>query len=628
MGNYHWKQSNEKKNKYKEERKINLMKEETKQLNEIKEKSQNLFNYVYHCKECGEIPILYFSHFHFNVYCLNHKTLNIPIEEFYDFIIFSYECFMCKKSYQPNNIFYCYECNYYYCNNCNNRHLKEHNENHTCHVVNSDEKKIKCIYHHKNFIKFCLKCKMNLCELCDNHDNHYIEEFNSIYPLDDDIQNFYKIISNNLSIFDKKEEQYVDDYEYLGMYYLNRMNKKRKKNIINNLLVKSFNKNISNYNYIWNIKNILNNILEENPGAFDSEEINKEGIKYVNLVNSKDNKNNIENKILFKSMITEKNNVCSYYYIYCIKKLNNININNQLNLELIAIGGTNKNILLINCLNFKIYQIIENHEDTVYSLDQYKKDPNYLYSSSSDSTINIYKLDNNYKYRLIQKLRKAREKDGGEINKVIILSNKLLVSSDDMSITIWKSNNEKNKDINEEIINYEELYEIIINLPTFNLLEINPTIFVATQYNCFQLYSNNKNSFPLIGQLNKIKYHKYLGDSSNDLSKINDNIVCLGSNNCFYIISIIPLQILQKIIICSSTVYFLYITKENYIYCKGNQCILQYEIYNDENNNYIEIKEIGKFLNDYENLAILPLDDERVLYIEKQEYKIYLKLIA
>ena len=309
MGNYYCKQPNEKKNNYQEERKINLMKEETKQLNEIKEKSKNLFNYVYHCKECGEIPILYFSHFYFNIYCLNHKILNIPIEEFFNFIIFNYECFMCKESYQSNNIFYCYECNHYYCNNCNNRHLKEHNdnnENHIYHVVNSDEKKIICIYHHKKFNKFCLKCKMNLCELCDNHDNHYIEEFNSIYPLDDDIQNFYKIISNNLSIFDKKEEQYLDDYEYLGMYYLNRMNKKRKKNIINNLLVKSFNKNISNYNYIWNINNILNNILEENPGAFDSEKLNKEGIKYINLVNSKDNKNNIENKILFKSIITEK----------------------------------------------------------------------------------------------------------------------------------------------------------------------------------------------------------------------------------------------------------------------------------------------------------------------------------
>ena len=113
-------------------------------------------------------------------------------------------------------------------------------------------------------------------------------------------------------------------------------------------------------------------------------------------------------------------------------------MNNQQNLELIAISGTNKNILLINSLNFKIYQIIEEHEDTVYSLDQYKNDPNYLYSSSSDSTINIYKLDNNYKYKLIQKLRKAKEKDRGEINKVIILTNKLLVTNDDISITIWK----------------------------------------------------------------------------------------------------------------------------------------------------------------------------------------------
>ena len=131
--------------------------------------------------------------------------------------------------YQSNNIVFCYECNHFYCNNCNKNHLKEyndHNENHIHHVVNSDDKKIICTYHHKKFIKFCLKCKMNLCELCNKHDNHYIEEFNSIYPLDDDIQNFYNIISNNLSIFDKKEEHYVYNYVYSGICYLNRMRKK------------------------------------------------------------------------------------------------------------------------------------------------------------------------------------------------------------------------------------------------------------------------------------------------------------------------------------------------------------------------------------------------------------------
>ena len=60
----------------------------------------------------------------------------------------------------------------------------------------------------------------------------------------------------------------------------------------------------------------------------------------------------------------------------------------------------------------------------------------------------MYVLDKNYKYKLVQKLKKSEEKSAGEINKVIALSNKLLVSSDRRSITIWKSNNTEENKIN------------------------------------------------------------------------------------------------------------------------------------------------------------------------------------
>ena len=60
----------------------------------------------------------------------------------------------------------------------------------------------------------------------------------------------------------------------------------------------------------------------------------------------------------------------------------------------------------------------------------------------------MYVLDKNYKYKLVQKLKKSVEKSGDEINKVIALSNKLLVSSDHRSITICKSNNTQENKIN------------------------------------------------------------------------------------------------------------------------------------------------------------------------------------
>ena len=213
----------------------------------------------------------------------------------------------------------------------------------------------------------------------------------------------------------------------------------------------------------------------------------------------------------------------SYSTTWCMKKLNTIEINHKDKLELIAIGDSENNVILINLLNFQIYQIIHEHERTVYSLEQYKDDPNFLFSSSSDSFINVYILDKTYKYKLVQKLQKSEEFNGQEINKVIALSNRLLVSSDRRSITIWKSNNTE-----ENTINYEDYFEIVINEDTCHLLEVNPSIFVATQYSeggTFQVYKNDGKSFPLLGELKNTITH---GNSSNGLAKINDNLVCSG----------------------------------------------------------------------------------------------------
>ncbi len=77
---------------------------------------------------------------------------------------------------------------------------------------------------------------------------------------------------------------------------------------------------------------------------------------------------------------------------------------------------------------------------------------------------------------------------------------------------------------------------MVINRDTCHLLEVNPFIFVATQYtgNHFQVYKNDNNTFPLIGELTHIATH---GNSSNGLEKINDRIVCSNGNNEISIIS-------------------------------------------------------------------------------------------
>ena len=94
------------------------------EFNEKSESYQNKF-INYHCKNCKEIPLLNFSNDYLDIICSQHKVLNVPIDKFYDFIIFDYECSICKKIFEENNLFYCCECNKIYCDKCINIHNKD-----------------------------------------------------------------------------------------------------------------------------------------------------------------------------------------------------------------------------------------------------------------------------------------------------------------------------------------------------------------------------------------------------------------------------------------------------------------------------------------------------------------------
>jgi hypothetical protein len=170
-----------------------------------------------------------------------------------------------------------------------------------------------------------------------------------------------------------------------------------------------------------------------------------------------------------------------------------------------------------------------------------------------------------------------------------------------------------------------------------HLLEVNPTTFIATQYSHgghFQIYKNDGNLFPLIGELISIRCH---GSSSNGLAKINDKLVCSASdNNLLYIICIEPIQIIQKIQMDwekYTTIFYCYVTSDNYLYFKGEyQSIVQFKIITDEDNNFIELVNIGTYndniyFNNYEK-AILPFDDGRIFFVEEKVGQICYNLIT
>lgn len=122
------------------------------------------------------------------------------------------------------------------------------------------------------------------------------------------------------------------------------------------------------------------------------------------------------------------------------------------------------------------------------------------------------------------------------------------------------------------------------------------------------------------------------GYSSNGLSKINDKLVCSAGKYNLHIICVEPLQIIQKIHIHNSIIFFNYITKDNYMYIHGKDSIIQNKIIKDEDNNFVELIKNGKYSIDrfdsFNNESILPCDDGRIFVVISKNRHCYIQLIA
>ena len=158
-------------------------------------------------------------------------------------------------------------------------------------LTNIYEKNIICSLHNKLYDRFCLICKLNLCESCQNDYNHYTEVFNDIYPSEEDLIMFknlsvkiLKNIRNSRKMID--EENNEDEM----------INSNQENECINIklLFIESFSKEITNYNYINNINNIIRCTFQQNTYFKNI----KNDIKFIEM----NDINSIKNKLL-------KNNV-------------------------------------------------------------------------------------------------------------------------------------------------------------------------------------------------------------------------------------------------------------------------------------------------------------------------------
>ena len=127
-----------------------------------------------------------------------------------------------------NNIVqYCFRCNEYYCDKCLNTHNNDTNKSHN--IINVIDKNIKCKLHNKIYDKYCFKCKLNLCELCEMHKDHYVELFKDVYPSDEGMNHFNQIKKCILIDLEKKEKENYKSIELLNKEKDNKGKEKEEK---------------------------------------------------------------------------------------------------------------------------------------------------------------------------------------------------------------------------------------------------------------------------------------------------------------------------------------------------------------------------------------------------------------
>lgn len=457
-----------------------------------------------------------------------------------------------------------------------------------------------------------------------------------IFPECDNINTGYQKVIN---LFENKKVEIndieIDKYILLNLkiraveYFELKLLKKNKseKDIIKELIEKycSLEKK---YN---EVKKSLDDKLSDTGLPKQTNTNNNSFNDYVNdfqsILNDYNNKNVVTQQIEEKD---DENHITleNYSSIWCMLKLNPINYikdNQAVILNLVAIGMSGK-IVLINLSTMKQHKIIET-PSTVYSLTQLYNNSKYLFCSLSNGYIIVYVLKENNDYEEIQRLQKPEEYRHGEINKVIALSNGDLAGADRKSISIWKQKKDKNNNLIDE---FEFFKEISTDYDTCHLVEVNPNVFACALYTpkMIKIFNNNGNDYPLLGTINNVESH---GSNSNGMAKINENIFCsCGRYYYIYIISVEPIQLIQKIEINNSKSYnclsFLLFDPRGYIFTSYDSYIMQYKIITDEYNNFSELQLFDTIDNKYNgSKAIITTDDGKIFYqIESEKQRFFL----
>ena len=354
---------------------------------------------------------------------------------------------------------------------------------------------------------------------------------------------------------------------------------------INNDLVKKFeiseNKIEQMGNFIQNlIKNIenLKLLLNNNNNIKKEQLIQKDSITDLSKNETKeeskiDSKELLNNNLLKEKIedYIEENVITSNHYNYCFTQLNNSNI---------AIGYNSGSIGIYETKNFtQLIQINAHSKDIRCILELTNGN---IASCSNDNFIVINKLSrDNKSYKEIQKIENT-----SCVYKIIEI-NKILISCNCESIDIWINNPQNNL--------YENYESIKIGKNIYGLLQINDKLFVA-HIAMSTLHFYNIDNFTLIKELNNIPTRLY-----NNLTLINNDILCIGSTEQIYLVSISKMDIIKIVNVEKCGIECLCILPNNTLLCgvtiTGNNLpyysFIQFKL-NNENDDLIEISRKDK----------------------------------
>ena len=103
-----------------------------------------------------------------------------------------------------NKIYSCASCQIILCPLCKSSHDKNHK------LIDFKERNLRCYYHNEDYIKYCTKCKLNICMACENeHKDHNIVYFGDIFTDKEKIKNDINEIKSNIEKFNGEIENII-----------------------------------------------------------------------------------------------------------------------------------------------------------------------------------------------------------------------------------------------------------------------------------------------------------------------------------------------------------------------------------------------------------------------------------